>query len=97
MKLFVLLVLLGFLKTRLDEMKLKKYECQVCGFIYDPTGQFPFKGSESGMPFEKLPDDWLCPWCLSDRSSFKPFVELAYESRHRRRRRVIREQHKETH
>jgi len=51
---------------------MKKYRCLVCGYEYDPA-----KGDESqsvppGTPFEKLPDDWVCPECGVGKDQFEP-------------------------
>ncbi len=37
-----------------------KYECSVCGYIYDEDAE--------GTPWNKLPDDWECPVCSADKS-----------------------------
>jgi rubredoxin len=50
---------------------MKKYTCTVCGYIYDPTMGDPGSGVVPGTPFEKLPDDWVCPVCGAPKSEFK--------------------------
>ena len=40
---------------------MEKYECTVCGYIYDPAQGDPDTGIGPGTAFEDLPDDWLCP------------------------------------
>ncbi len=47
---------------------MARYECSVCGYIYDPAEGDPENNVPAGTPFEKLPDDWVCPglpglWC----------------------------------
>ena len=42
---------------------MKKYECEPCGYIYDPELGDPDGGIEPGTPFEEIPDDWICPVC----------------------------------
>ena len=42
---------------------MKKYKCQVCGYIYDPEVGDPDNGIEPGTAFEDLPDDFVCPLC----------------------------------
>jgi len=37
----------------------KHWVCTVCGYIYDGE-----------IPFEELPDDWVCPLCGVDKSYF---------------------------
>ena len=42
---------------------MKQYECEVCGYIYDPEAGDPEGGVAPGTPFPDLPDDWVCPLC----------------------------------
>lgn len=39
-----------------------KYICQVCGYVYDEE--------KEGTSFDKLPDDWTCPWCGASKENF---------------------------
>ena len=55
--------------------ELKKYQCSVCGFIYNPNYGDPTKGIKPGTAFEDLPDDWVCPVCGSSKDKFKPYEE----------------------
>lgn len=48
-----------------------KYECTVCNYIYDPELGDPDSKIPPGTPFEKLPDDWVCPWCGAEKKEFK--------------------------
>jgi flavorubredoxin/rubredoxin len=50
----------------------KKYECSVCHYIYDPVAGDPDGGIPPGTPFEKIPDDWVCPICGASKSAFDP-------------------------
>jgi len=50
---------------------MAKYECLVCGYIYDPALGDSDGGIAPGTPFEKLPDDWKCPICGAAKSEFK--------------------------
>lgn len=50
---------------------MKKFECSVCGYIYDPEVGDPESGIAPGTPFEDLPDDWVCPVCGADKSMFE--------------------------
>lgn len=38
----------------------KKWVCTVCGYVYDGE-----------IPFEQLPDDYLCPICGEPKSVFE--------------------------
>ncbi|HHV34458.1 MAG TPA: High molecular weight rubredoxin [Syntrophomonadaceae bacterium] len=47
------------------------YECTVCGYEYDPDKGDPENDIEPGTPFEKLPDDWVCPVCGAGKDAFE--------------------------
>lgn len=49
---------------------MKKYVCDVCGYIYDPAEGDPDNGVEKGTAFEALPEDWVCPVCGVGKDSF---------------------------
>jgi len=51
---------------------MKKYECQVCGYIYNPKEGDPEHGVKPGTPFEKLSEDWTCPQCGAGKDQFGP-------------------------
>ena len=51
---------------------LMKYECSLCGYIYDPAVGDPENGIAPGTPFEELPDDWGCPLCGATKDMFNP-------------------------
>ena len=38
-----------------------KYECEPCGYIYDPAVGDPDAGIDPETAFEDIPDDWTCP------------------------------------
>ncbi len=52
--------------------EMKKYVCAVCGYVYDPAVGDPDSGIPAGTPFEKLPDDWVCPVCGASKDQFEP-------------------------
>jgi len=54
------------------ETSMKKYVCQVCGYVYDPEAGDPENGVAPGTPFEDIPNDWTCPVCGADKSQFEP-------------------------
>ena len=54
---------------------MKKWECMVCGYIYDPAQGDPDAGIPAGTPFEGLPDDWVCPDCGAEKDMFEPLEE----------------------
>jgi rubredoxin len=49
---------------------VKKYECAVCAYIYDPEVGDPESGVSPGTAFESLAADWVCPVCGADKSQF---------------------------
>jgi rubredoxin len=51
---------------------MKKYQCQICGYIYDPAQGDPDNGVPPGTPFEKLPTEWVCPICGATQDQFTP-------------------------
>jgi rubredoxin len=50
---------------------MEKWECLVCGYIYDPAEGDPDAGIEPGTAFEALPDDWVCPDCGAGKDMFE--------------------------
>ena len=58
-------------KKEVVKVKMAKYQCSVCGYIYDPEKGDPESGTAPGTPFEKLPDNWVCPVCGASKSEFE--------------------------
>ena len=54
---------------------MSKYECTVCGWIYDPEVGDPDNGVIAGTSFENLSDDWVCPECGVGKDSFEMVEE----------------------
>jgi rubredoxin len=50
---------------------MSKWECQVCGYIYDPAKGDPDNGVAPGTAFEDLPADWTCPNCGATKDMFE--------------------------
>jgi rubredoxin len=50
---------------------MDRYKCIVCGYIYDPALGDPDNKIPPGTPWEKLPDDWVCPVCGAMKEEFK--------------------------
>ncbi len=49
---------------------MDKYECTVCGYIYDPEDGDPDNNIEPGTAFEDISDDWVCPVCGATKDQF---------------------------
>lgn len=50
---------------------MDKYECAVCGYVYDPEQGDSEGDIPPGTPFENLPDDWQCPVCGAAKDEFE--------------------------
>lgn len=51
--------------------QFKKYQCIVCGHIYDEAAGDPESDIAPGTKFEDLPDDWVCPTCGAEKEDFE--------------------------
>jgi len=51
---------------------MMKYQCTICGYLYDPAKGDPGQGIEPGTDFTDLPDDWVCPECGAGKDMFEP-------------------------
>ena len=48
-----------------------KYECSLCGYIYDPAVGDEAADIETGTAFKELPEDWVCPICGAGKEDFE--------------------------
>jgi rubredoxin len=48
-----------------------KYKCTICGYVYDPEDGDEEHVVAKGTSFEDIPEDWVCPLCGADKSSFE--------------------------
>ncbi|MDD3622590.1 MAG: rubredoxin [Methanofollis sp.] len=49
---------------------MDRYQCTICGYIYDPEKGDPDGAVGPGTSFEDLPEDWTCPVCGAAKSDF---------------------------
>ena len=49
---------------------MKKYVCDVCGWVYDEAEGYPEAGIAPGTKFEDLPEDFECPLCAGGKDQF---------------------------
>jgi rubredoxin len=49
---------------------MDKWECSVCGYVYDPEIGDPEHNVPAGTPFAQLPENWSCPVCGAAKSEF---------------------------
>jgi flavin reductase (DIM6/NTAB) family NADH-FMN oxidoreductase RutF/rubredoxin len=54
-----------------ERVRMAKYRCTVCGYVYDPELGDPDSGIAPGTPFEELPDSWVCPICGATKDQFE--------------------------
>jgi rubredoxin len=50
---------------------MEKWECQVCGYVYDEKKGDPDNGVDPETKFQDLPDDWVCPVCGAEKDQFE--------------------------
>ncbi|MFC1917257.1 rubredoxin [Chloroflexota bacterium] len=50
---------------------MEKYQCTICGYIYDPERGDPVGGIDPGTAFADIPDDWVCPICGASKDQFE--------------------------
>lgn len=53
-----------------------KYECSVCGYVYDSQRGDKEGDVAPGTIFEDLLDSWICPLCGAPKTDFFPKKEL---------------------
>ena len=54
---------------------MKKWQCIVCGFIYDEAQGLPAEGIEPGTRWADISEDWECPDCGVGTEDFE-MVEI---------------------
>lgn len=50
---------------------MAKWECAICGTIYDEELGDPDSGIAPGTRFEDIPDDWVCPDCGAAKDAYE--------------------------
>ena len=54
---------------------MKKWQCVVCGWIYDEAEGAPEEGIPPGTAWDDVPDDFVCPDCGVGKEDFE-MVEI---------------------
>lgn len=66
--------------------KMDKWQCSVCGYVYNPEKGDPF-GSSPGTSFDDLPDDWTCTICGVSKDKYLPAPQdIDYRKRRTRKK-----------
>ncbi len=50
---------------------MAKWECEICGYLYDEELGDPDHGLAPGTRWQDVPDDWLCPDCGVGKDQFQ--------------------------
>ncbi len=50
---------------------MDKYQCSICGFIYDEQAGLPEKGIVPETTWSQISHDFLCPWCGAGKTVFQ--------------------------
>ena len=50
---------------------MKKYVCDLCGYVYDPEIGDADNGIAPGTAWENVPDSWVCPVCGLSKDAFE--------------------------
>jgi rubredoxin-NAD+ reductase len=58
---------------------MSKWECIVCGLVYDEKEGWPDDGIAPGTKWEDVPEDWLCPDCGVGKEDFELLEEAVVE------------------
>jgi rubredoxin-NAD+ reductase len=58
---------------------MSKWECIVCGLVYDEAKGWPDDGIAPGTRWEDVPEDWLCPDCGVGKEDFELIEEAPAE------------------
>lgn len=58
-------------KPLTEYKQLQKWKCTICGYIYDPEKGDPEHGINAGVPFDELPENWVCPICYAPKKDFE--------------------------
>ncbi|MBP6058100.1 MAG: rubredoxin [Nitrosomonas sp.] len=50
---------------------MRKFQCNICGFIYDESTGDLEHGIKAGTYWEDIPENWACPECGVDKADFE--------------------------
>jgi rubredoxin len=57
------------------ETVMRKWQCAVCGFVYEEEKGLPDEGISPGTSWDDIPDNWQCPECGVTKAEFE-MIEL---------------------
>ncbi len=50
---------------------MKKWQCIICGYVYDESLGDPDGGLAAGTRWEDVPATWVCPDCGAGKADFE--------------------------
>ncbi len=56
-------------------MIIARWQCTVCGYVYDEEKGEPATHTPPNTIFDDLPSDWRCPVCQAEKSAFRRLPE----------------------
>ena len=56
--------------VRERDLAMRRFECVLCGFVYDEASGLPDDGIAPGTRWEDVPEDWTCPDCAATKADF---------------------------
>ena len=56
--------------VREPDLAMRRFECVLCGFVYDEASGLPDDGIAPGTRWEDVPEDWTCPDCAATKADF---------------------------
>lgn len=54
---------------------MKKWQCRMCGYVYDEAAGDPDHGLAPGTPWDEVPEEFMCPECGALKQDFE-MVEI---------------------
>jgi GntR family transcriptional regulator/MocR family aminotransferase len=55
----------------------RSFICRGCYYIYEEAKGLPQQSIRPGTSFASIPASWRCPDCGTEKSTFRPYVEMA--------------------
>lgn len=55
----------------LGQLRMRKWQCIVCGWIYDEAEGYEEEGIAPGTRWEDIPEDFVCPECGVSKEDFE--------------------------
>lgn len=62
---------MGGLDGKEAKTDMKKWQCIVCGWIYDEAEGCEYEGIAPGTRWEEVPEDFVCPECGVGKEDFE--------------------------